>query len=454
MELNEEESFKDTKPYRVFAYPNGFKIGVIGITSNQIKEKDFFNYGKINTNYKSIVEKYSNILKNNGVDAVILIAHMGIECTNREDFNYNNLDLISEEENNNCIADNSELGNLLNSLKKGTIDLVLAGQNHKNRKFFVNGIPVLQPEENLKYFNMAYLTFNLKDKKLISVKLEGPIPVCSHIYSNYRRCLNINANKEEMGDIVNFTFHGQNIKEDSQTVNALGIIKSKIDYASNNKIFTLLSDFEGFKGVEFKRDRFKESFLGNFFADMVLNIVDNSDFAIVNSELLEGSWMEGTDITEGSLLNMFSYPSSIVSFNISGKDLKLLIEGINLIPKGNNTLGNLFYPFSGGTMTFDRIKHKMTYFQFNDKIKNSKHCGQKIEENEIYKIATIDYLIPNFNADAKRLKGKINILDLQRYGDSGNLILKEIKKIANEKNGVIKIEEYFEQKNPRLIIIG
>jgi hypothetical protein len=118
-----------------------------------------------------------------------------------------------------------EIVDLINSLfekseKEGNIiDGVIAGHIHQTVNKFIKGIPIIQNPGNT-FANLFYLKFKqnengndflMKDESII----EGPIPLCSKIFTNNFRC---NSNKESMEllNISEFIFH---IKIFDQSVN-------------------------------------------------------------------------------------------------------------------------------------------------------------------------------------------------------------------------------------------
>ena len=77
---------------------------------------------------------------------------------------------------------------MLDKLPAGTVDAVVQGHRHEIVHFYKNNIPIVGSINGGYYFNVIYLTYNKKTKKIVDTSIEGPIPVCDKVFTNTKRC--------------------------------------------------------------------------------------------------------------------------------------------------------------------------------------------------------------------------------------------------------------------------
>ena len=164
-------TFFGQQPTKVFTVGE-IKIGVIGITTQETAKflkkemKDDFEF----RNYVETVEKYIDQLrKKDKVDAVILLAHEGNQCKNKNNKSeILKLQLWNKENSIDtkiqCLAKGTII-DLITELteRKKKVDLVIAGHTHEISHFFYKGIPVVSSINNGKYANsFRYISKNQK----------------------------------------------------------------------------------------------------------------------------------------------------------------------------------------------------------------------------------------------------------------------------------------------------
>lgn len=224
---NEEETskvWKNQEPYKIFEIPTGdekkeaVRIGVIGLANvmssipSTLGDVKFYDYAE------TAIE-YADILKDEGVDAIVLLVHGGLSCSNQA-MTYG---IYTKEDSTPKKGDcQREMYDMLKKIPEGTIDAVLAGHSHMENHCWVNGVPIVSGTNMGSVSNVLYLAFNKNKKyKLLpdEVKMEGPLPTCEKIFSKSKNCATASkfgggSSNGVSGDLVDFTYHGKKMKKE------------------------------------------------------------------------------------------------------------------------------------------------------------------------------------------------------------------------------------------------
>ena len=193
---NDTNFSKNKKRYlnaSVIIERDGIKIGVIGLStpmSAQFEEdtgylKDFYFVSPINEARRQI-EK----LKSEGANAIVVVAHMGIE-------NENNIPETGVRDLANAVPE---------------IDVIIAGHMHQNvPKEIINGVLITEPHRYGTFVSEVDLKFEIengkislisKDSTTVPVKDEEPDPEIEKIYKPFHNRLCKIAN-EKVGETLN-----------------------------------------------------------------------------------------------------------------------------------------------------------------------------------------------------------------------------------------------------------
>lgn len=152
-ERNQAEFLPKQKLSHIYTFPSGIKIGVIGLstintpsTTNAFKNHLFPDYKFLP--YKEIVVNQSKALKKAGANAVLILGHVGNDCTIGNKYGK----WTKSTEQPPCGIDNDEITKLIHDLPDGTIDGVIQGHRHKFAHHFIKGrheitqvFPILEP---------------------------------------------------------------------------------------------------------------------------------------------------------------------------------------------------------------------------------------------------------------------------------------------------------------------
>ncbi len=165
----------------------GIKIGIIGVTTPLIKQFEAGTNNLRDLEFLSPTEevkKEVDRLKKEGVDSIVLLAHMGLS-------------------NENNIPDTG-VTDIAKAIPE--IDVIFAGHFHKNiSKEYINGVLITEPDKYGAYISEVSLKFDVNDKtkeikllskdsKTISVKNAKSDKSIENIYEKYHNKLREEAN--------------------------------------------------------------------------------------------------------------------------------------------------------------------------------------------------------------------------------------------------------------------
>jgi len=397
---------------KMFEFLNGkIKIGVIGLITIETNEKTSgFPNNKFDLMaYKPTVERLSKELKSKGANAVIIVSHVGMTCKSPlfspeelqeyyklalRDKDYYNSAKNSKAPQNSC---KGEMFNLLSNLEIGTVQAVIAGHVHESIHHFINGIPVIQnPMSNI-FTNVLYLKFKKDENgnyvlKTDDALIEGPIPLCSKVYTNNFRC-NVYQELTENIKISDFIFHNKKFEVDPQVEKVFEKHKNITELIEKMKINTIFNT-----ELHMERSFVDENLLGNLVADIYRELT-KSDIGMVAPGNLRYIWEPGP-VSEYEFNNMFPFGGNFGRYNVTGANLKKIFQ---ILQQGESG----YYAFSGVNMTILRTND--TYSKLlMDSIKLWN--GEDIQDDKLYSFASNEFEL-NGGDDMKNFvkDGKITV---------------------------------------------
>lgn len=131
---NKRIDWPNTKP-SIVKKIGDIEVGIIGMSTLTTPDTTFArNVEPLEfIDQKALVEAESALLKGKGAQLIVLIGHVGLECTSIED----------AHDASSCDP-NGEMHKLIMALPKGTVDIAVAGHTHKDVATWVNGVPVIE----------------------------------------------------------------------------------------------------------------------------------------------------------------------------------------------------------------------------------------------------------------------------------------------------------------------
>lgn len=400
-------------------------IGVIGLSTIQTP---FTTSGDLTNikfaEYKEYVENYSKILRNVGANAVVLVSHVGMRCKN---------DMVEKmvlklrgmnTEQGEC--DEGEMKVLLDALEPGLVDAVVSGHVHDVAHHWINGVPVIQSINGGYYSNVIYLAFNSTTKEIIRDKaeIEGPLPTCHKVYDKTLKCEHLTKDTAPSAGILKkFIFHKNVMKADESLTTLFDKWWQEVKVY---KVFLASTDFTC------KRDREKENPFGNLIADFYKNVA-GADVGIINDGSLRSQWVEG-DVLVEDVYNMFPFDNYLVSFEMTGSELRRAVGDIQGGIKS-------FYHTSGLMQDVSNTPSKslVSVKLFNE---------GEIENDKVYKIATNDFLAGGGD-DFRLVREWYTPINQINHGMVRNIMIDSLKEL-----GEIKYTNLIDENKPRLKIVS
>ena len=410
------------------------KVGIIGLTTVQTPITSAANLTDIDfLDYSRVIEELSTDLRNK-TDVIILLAHFGMDCSKQSHDIIYTLKMHNSSSNYSDCSNDAELYILLKNLKKGLIDVVVSGHTHQIVHQWVFNYPVISSINNGKYSNIMYLSFKkdsdgkykyLPDKTLI----EGPLPICDKVFNKTLHCNTIDESKiEEEGDLVNYKFHNIQITKEPKLKNLTDKWEKILE--EYKKQIIAISDGP----LEHKRNN--ETALGNLMTNIMKSLT-KSDIAIMNSGGFRTVWSEG-GISVADIYNMFPFNNFIVSFEMTGLEIKRMLK---IIQKGNFA----FYPTSGDKETVLIHQNKKNLI---DVVLFDGLYEIPIINDKNYTVSTLDFCIINGGDDFADVVSWYKLRKLIKYGDTKSNIIRYLKSMK-----YIYTKNLIDKKNPRLRII-
>ena len=129
-----------------------------------------------------------------------------------------------------------------------------------------------------------------------------------------------------------------------------------------------------------ERSSEQDNILGNFVVDLFRNI-SKADIAVNGAGSLRYIWEKG-QVSEYEFNNMFPFGGSVTRYNVTGTNLKKLVQNLQ---EGKNG----FYSFSGLKMSILVNGTKPTLLMDTLLLDN----GEPIDDNKTYILGSSDFLL-------------------------------------------------------------
>ncbi|MGD9581282.1 MAG: bifunctional UDP-sugar hydrolase/5'-nucleotidase [Vampirovibrionia bacterium] len=353
------------KPY-VIKDINGLKVGIIGLTTPDVVSISVI--GEKAKVYKTakIVQKYIDKIDPE-TDVIIILSHLGVNKDEK---------LVKEISG---------------------ADLIVGGHTHT-----LLDEPVI-----------------LTDKKK-----EKIIVLQSGEFGEHIGDLKLNVHDDKV-ELVSYKMHSidHSVSQDKVVAEQLEPFKKELDAAKTDIIANTTTN------INVIRDqvRSQETSGGNFIVDAIKYVYPAVDIAlqqgggIRSDRIIPPGGLTFLDIVE-----MTPFDSKIEIFDIKGKDLKLSLErAVSKLPFSSSA----FLQVSGLTFIADLSKQPQEMSSDYKKIvKKGKRIksvmvnGQPLDEDKVYKVAAIDFLVNGGDAHISLRDGASNI---ERTGVSLTNVLKQ-----------------------------
>lgn len=194
----------DLKTSRVVEWPgtlpylirevNGVKVGILGLIPDDIIEFTPLD-NRVGFYFEGMLKstlRHSRLLRSLGAEIIVVLTHQGLKC-GEEIAQELKLPLskVNFEAERKGICDLSEqMGEYLNRLPPGLVDVVIGGRTHQKTANIINTNLVLSGFEDGKSFSYAELFVDVKSKKLIREKtiVHQPVSFCQEFFKETNDC--------------------------------------------------------------------------------------------------------------------------------------------------------------------------------------------------------------------------------------------------------------------------
>ena len=251
------------RPYTIVRSGDA-RIGIIGLSTPDTPNVTMLaNVLTLNfTDPVAATVKAAQELRAQGVDAVIVIAHMGGRCSKTDE--PHNLDSCETQH---------EVMDYLAKLPKGTIDAYFAGHTHAQMRHYVHGVPTLQGAPFSREFSTLDLWIDIKNDKVTKSEMRPLTMICTFVYEGTEHC---DPRRAPAGaKLTPRVFAGQTIAPDKRVAAVIDPFLRRVAAKREEKLGIRTA-------APFSRSYTEEAPLGNLIAD-ALREWSGADIAFMNS---------------------------------------------------------------------------------------------------------------------------------------------------------------------------
>ena len=250
------------------------------------------------------IEREARLLRASGAALVIVTAHAGGGCNEFDD----PMDLSS------CRL-SGEIFQVASELPAGLVDHIIAAHTHGGIAHVVNGISITESFSNTRAFGRVDFTIDRQTQAVQSRHVFPPQPICRFVDSENGQCA---SPDEESASYVAASYEGQ------------GIVPSEMVLAIAERETLRVGEIKAeelgpFLPNAITLDGQPESALGNMMVDALLEMHD-ADIAFQNVSGGIRANLPAGKLTFGSVYQMFPFDNQVVILDMSGADLRRIIE--------------------------------------------------------------------------------------------------------------------------------
>jgi 5'-nucleotidase len=305
-------------------------------------------------------------LRAQGVDAVIVIAHMGGRCTDVNDVH----DVASCDQQQEAVQ-------FIQHLPPGTIDAYFAGHTHAQMRQFINGVPAVQGLAYSVEFSAVDLWVDRTKHRVDSTRttLRPLTMICGSVYAETERC--DTRDIPPGAQLVPRTFLGRTIEPDKTMVATLAPYLDRVAARRNEKLGIQTS-------APFRRAYGGESALGNLLAD-AMRAAARTDAAFMNSGGIRANLRAG-DLVYGDMFEVSPFDNYPAVVTMTGAQIA---EVLRLTTTGDRGIMQV----SGLRYTFDAAKDAdKPPAQRNRLVSVTLEDGTPLDPDKPYTVVMPDFL--------------------------------------------------------------
>jgi 5'-nucleotidase len=303
-------------------------------------------------------------LRAQGVDAVVVIAHMGGRCS----------DIHDPNNTSSCDPEN-EAWDFLQKLPAGTIDAYFAGHTHAQVRHYVNGVPAAQAAPYSREFSTIDLWVDTAADRVTKTDIRPHTMICTHVYEGTDRCDPRNA--AAGAKLVPRVFDGATITPDPRVGRIIEPFLRRVAAKREEKVNVVVSK-------PFSRTFTGESPLGDVIAD-ALRQYASTDFAFMNSGGIRAE-LPAKDLTYADVFAVSPFDNFPAIVTMTGAQI---IEVLRLTTTGVRGITQV----SGLRYTVDAAKdNDKPAAERNRIVSVTRDDGTPLDPNALYTVAMPDFI--------------------------------------------------------------
>lgn len=297
------------------------------------------------------VEREAARLRKAGAQVLVLVAHIGGECTDLKD----PTDVAS------CNP-HSELSALLEKLPEGTLDVALGGHTHKFIAHKIRGVAVSEAGSYSHAFGWIEACVDRAGK--VTTTIHPPTPICAERWKEGGCSARDAASGEEPAE-----FLGRPVKPDPRVAEAIAPFLEKVKAQQEAKIGVRLA-------APVTRSHDAPSPLGRMVAEAVKQAMPGADVGLTNAGGIRANLPAG-ELTFGQVFEVLPFDNRVVALHLTGAELKEFV----IAPLRG---GHGFPQLAGLTLAFDPAHPEAAVLTLAG--------GKPVDPAKSYVLATNDFL--------------------------------------------------------------
>lgn len=362
------------KPY-VIVRSGGARIGIIGLSTPDTPNVTM-GANVVSLAFTDPVEATvaaAKELRTAGVDAVIVIAHMGGRCAKVDD----------PQDHSSCETGH-EVPAYMEKIPAGVIDAFFAGHTHSQGRHYIKGVPVVQGLAFSREFSRVDLWIDTKNKRVTKSEIFPHTMICQFVYEGTEMC---DPKKAPAGaKLVPRVFEGTTIAADSRVATVIEPFLRRVAAKRDEKIGVRTT-------APFTRTYLFESPLGDLVAD-ALRESTGADFAIMNSGGIRDELPTGELIYAHvfAVSPFDNYPALVI---LTGKQIEDLLRATTNGIRGIMQVSGLKYTYDADK-NLAEDKHLVSVTRAD---------GSPLDPDKLYTLAMPDFIAVGGDGTQDVMKG-------------------------------------------------
>ena len=355
-ETNQPVDWPNVKP-SVIVEVAGVRVGILGImSSNALATTMAANVRGLRVApLAETILNEATLLRGQGVALVIVTAHAGSHCTEFDDpMDTSSCNLMGE------------IMQVASELPAGLVDHIIAGHVHQGIAHVVNGIAITSGYANTRAFDRVDFTVDRSTGITQDRRIFPPHRLCRFVETTSGECA---ESADGTGSIVTASYEGRPIVANDEVV---AIAVRAEEFARERKA----QELGVFLETPITLEGRPESALGNLMTD-ALRDMSGADVSLHNVYGGIRAGLPQGELTYGSLYQMFPFDNQLLILDLSGADLRKVIESQVFSTRHAGFSGmQVFVSCAGDQMDIAMLLHD----------------GRAIQDDDIVRVAVNDYL--------------------------------------------------------------